>query len=253
LYLFRPLVFFFIMTSYYPGFQEFLDKTSLCYVSWYKANAQRLPRTSKVLSVGCGFGNHDLVFVEIFSPDNYIGVDPSKDALLVFKERINQAQQQGQIRETSFQFFEQKFEDYVHTQEKVDLVLMIHSLYYIPNREEAIKKALDIGEKVLIIHNALGTGVAKLQKDLIPDRFHSLGHSGDIIQAVERISCNYEILGQLKPTTDVSSPSNELLDFFMEKNNLDAQERQRVLSYMAKECPDGVMTHLEDVICVTRR
>jgi anti-anti-sigma regulatory factor len=58
-------------------------------------------------------------------------VEPDAHMLSQFQQRANIKNAQGEITKTNFHFFPETLENYEHNHGKVDLVLMIQSLYYI--------------------------------------------------------------------------------------------------------------------------
>ncbi|NEO59796.1 MAG: methyltransferase domain-containing protein [Moorea sp. SIO4G2] len=129
--------------------------------------------TLSVLSIGSGEGDIDLEIIQSLIPRlnprwkqlNYVALEPNPIHRGRFLERLDQASL-GENVEVSVRddYFEPgKFE----SQQKYDLVLLTHVLYYFDEPYQAIQSALTQtkeGGKVVIVHQT-ATGIPQIQRE----------------------------------------------------------------------------------------
>jgi len=110
--------------------------------------------SASFLSVGCGAGDLDREIlaagIEHSSRVSYVGLEPDSQQCERFISRMTVDNDPG-IR---VEAFNTGFEEFTE-QRRFDLVLMVHSLYYMDDPEQALKNALDLvsenGQLVILI------------------------------------------------------------------------------------------------------
>jgi SAM-dependent methyltransferase len=112
-------------------------------------------RPFRILSVGCGDGDLDvpmIVAAASIGPVDYVGCDVNDVSLHVFDERLDTAAIGVTTRLECVAF------DDLPDEERFDLVLLSHMLYYVADPAGLIREALDrrcvVGGRVVAVHSA---------------------------------------------------------------------------------------------------
>lgn len=96
-------------------------------------------RPFRVLSVGCGGGLLDVPVASRFAAQcaqlHYVGVNPNPVECAVFERVFRKA-----VSGARLELFPEPFETF-HTDQQFDLIHFVHSLYYLPDAAEALRKA----------------------------------------------------------------------------------------------------------------
>ena len=145
-------------TEYHEGFKEFLARTDQKQVSleWFKVHFNNRTDIKRVLSIGCGEGSFDLLLLKILpNVQTYVGIDPNPSHISSFQHRYENEflpsypsmrlvearfEEVGLSPEVDVELLQQDFEDF-RTDQRYDLIIMSHVLYYIPQRKFALSKA----------------------------------------------------------------------------------------------------------------
>ena len=151
-------------------------------IDWFRSNSVLLLNgenlslqkddTFSVLSVGSGEGDIDLEIIHSFIPQlkpqgknlKYVALEPNPIHRDRFLERLEQTSFDENI-EISVR--SDSFKPNQDTEEKYDLILLTHVLYYFDNPYQAIKTALNQTKedgKVVIIHQT-ATGIPQIQQE----------------------------------------------------------------------------------------
>jgi SAM-dependent methyltransferase len=170
--------------------------------------------SSHVLSVGCGAGDLDNEFLAVgaarVSTLNYVGLEPDAQQCARFVEQMG-FEDGGSVR---VEAHNTRFEDF-EAERRFDLVLMVHSLYYMEDPRQALEKACDLvdddGRLVILIAsndtlNELSSSFWKLEKRQ-PAWF-----SEDLSEHLDRFEVPFE-RERIEATLDVTAccePGSEL-------------------------------------------
>ena len=145
--------------SYYAQCLEIFEANSdqrLGLLSWLEANivAMMSQDANAILSVGCGTGAFDECILEYararMKRVTYLGIEPNEISAAEFSQTMDkQASAQVDVSVLLQKFGEQVFEN------EFDLILFIHSIYYLEDRNDAIDAALKAlkpgGELIIVI------------------------------------------------------------------------------------------------------
>ena len=145
--------------SYYAQCLEIFEANSdqrLGLLGWLEANivAKMSQGANAILSVGCGTGAFDECILRYarqrMKQVTYLGIEPNEISAAEFSQTMGkQASNQVGVSVLLQKFEEQVFEN------KFDLILFVHSIYYLENRNDAIDVALKAlkpgGELVIVI------------------------------------------------------------------------------------------------------
>ena len=145
--------------SYYAQCLEIFEANSdqrLGLLGWLEANivAKMSQGANTILSVGCGTGAFDECILRYararMNQVTYLGIEPNEISAAEFSQTMGkQASHQVDVSVLLQKFGEQVFEN------KFDLILFVHSIYYLENRNDAIDAALKAlkpgGELVIVI------------------------------------------------------------------------------------------------------
>ena len=129
-------------------------------IDWLLArtsSVESAERPVRVLGIGCGAGEVDVAVARGLGSDaetlEYVGVDPNRSQADSFKEAFAEAELPGVRVEVEIG----PFEDF-RSAEDFDLVHFVHSLYYMPDPAEALKRArssLAADGKLIFVHAPL--------------------------------------------------------------------------------------------------
>lgn len=143
-------------------------------ITWLKDYSRKLSMTSEVLhvlSVGCGDGELDFPLLRSLGASHtcicYTGLEPDESSQDSF-----QVQTQD-IPNVEIILHGITFEEFLRTRqdnEKYDLVVLAHVLYYFPDISSVLQDSLGLlreNGKVLVLHQS-ARGVPEIQKVLLP-------------------------------------------------------------------------------------
>ena len=101
-----------------------------------------------ILEIGCGSGSAARRFLKILDERgisyNYTGIDPYQDQLDRWKDWLPENRNIS-LRQGTIEGFE--------SNEKFDLVLAIHSLYYVDDLKKTLEKIRSFGSNAFIVHH----------------------------------------------------------------------------------------------------
>jgi len=216
----------------------------LCWVRDVLRKAWPGRRHLTVLSVGCGTGTFDQRVLQVLSSDrrtlNYIGLEPNEKHRRTFLTRITRRPLPGinlALQATPFEHYTSR--------RRFDLVLLTHCLYYIPDRDRAIRKAMDFlrtDGRVIICHQT-PLGIDQIQRRFlkrVKGRDNEMFSSRDLQALLDRRGLAY-CLEILDNTLDISScfiphdkTGQELLSFFLESDTrcLPPAVRREILVFL---------------------
>lgn len=201
-----------------------------------------------ILSVGCGPGDFDLKLLRMiarrYSALSYVGLEPNARHRCAFSARLACSP----LPRVQCSLHAQAFENY-SPRRRFDYIFLTHCLYYLPDRDQAIRRALSLlraGGR-LIIFNQTPRGIDALQRRflrLVKGRDDERFSSRDLKTILDRRGISYR-LEQLPNLVDVSAcfqPRSRaglnLLSFFLEcdARHLPPQLRQAVLNRLKALC-----------------
>jgi len=211
---------------------------------WFtEAVAPGLPKSlARVLSVGCGAGDLDLVLLGSAAGYStslcYVGIEPAPSQCRRFVSRLRGADHAGVEIEGHDLCFE-AFED----PRRFDLVLMVHSLYYMEHPQQACERALRLVEKkgrlaVLVASNDRLNELSSAFWELTNGR--PSWFSEDLQAYLEAAGASYERT-RIEATLDVtdcceprSARGVEIADFLAQISTADlpARLREMVFAYL---------------------
>ena len=181
-----------------------------------------VPSPSRVLSIGCGDGSVDVELARVLSrfggPVSYDGIEPNPDCGNVFLRRLSQ------VRGVTAGISASTFESYLSqgpgtdlsTTSKYDLVLAVHSLYYVPDVADALEAALRLvapGGKLVVLHAPRGD-LNRLVGVLGPSQGQEFSEVVAAALASQRVSLRRERLDATLRLTDADGhEARRVLDF----------------------------------------
>jgi SAM-dependent methyltransferase len=169
---------------------------------------------SQVLSIGCGAGDLDTEFLAAGSARvstlNYVGLEPDAQQCARFVAQMGSEEEDG----VSVEGHNARFEDF-EAERRFDLVLMVHSLYYMKDPKQAFEKACDFvdGDGRLAILIASNDSLNELSSAFweLEDR-EPTWFSEDLSEHLDRIEVPFE-RKRIEATLDVTDccePDSEL-------------------------------------------
>lgn len=220
-------------------------------LNWVRKAAAGITLRSEpaaILSVGCGAGDFDLQVLRVLARRrkliSYVGLEPHALHRRAFAARLVRSPLPG-VRAV----VENKtFETYAGLR-RFDLIFMTHCLYYIPDRERAIRKALALlrAAGCLVIFHQTARGIDALQRKFllaVKGRVDERFSSRDLQAILDRCGIGYR-LQYLSNRVDVSAcfkPASrigrDLLSFFFETDarHLPPPVGRAVRAYLKKLC-----------------
>ena len=113
----------------------------------------RASAPTRVLSIGCGDGTVDVelarVLTRLGQPVRYDGVEPNHASGRLFLGRLNQ------VPGVSASISGSTFDEHLPTSRRYDVVLAVHSLYYVPDLPKALESARELltpGGVLVVLH-----------------------------------------------------------------------------------------------------
>lgn len=176
-----------------------------------------------ILDIGCGTGSAAQRLFKILNEQRflfaYTGVDPYEDQLIRFRDTFQE--------QSNIQLVKSRVEDFENSR-KFDLILFVHSLYYVDDFVQVIKKFRAMGDKLIIVHHGkLGINQVHQQFRLhVKQGPHIISTWEDVKKALDHAKISYNL--QIRDTeVNVSSckdSENEegrrLIKFFLEHSEL---------------------------------
>lgn len=207
--------------------------------SWLIDSAQLHPR---VLSVGGGNGDFDCAIIPFLAQGrrglSYEVIEPNEALRQQFESAASSTPQ------ASFNFHASTLEEY-RSIDSADLVLMSHCLYYIPEREAALRRALSIAPRVLIF-NSTAYGLAEVRErfqDVLSGNPSDYFTSKHLKRACHAIGARVqsEILPSCIDITSILSEpeaNRPLLSFLVgcDCSTLPTRECQKVADFLGSIC-----------------
>ncbi|MFY0409224.1 class I SAM-dependent methyltransferase [Solicola sp. PLA-1-18] len=217
----------------------------------------RGPAPVSVLSVGCGDGSVDaavaraLVDAEPGRAVRYVGVEPFAGSAAAFTRRMQDVASpvlDAEVQVTTF--------DAATFTEQYDVVVFVHSMYYVPDVARAVLAAhalLRPGGELVVLSapraelNALGGVLAP------PVQGHRQWFSDDVADGFAASGLSPVSTGVLHARVDLDGASDDVLDFTVQAR-LTSAVRPLVRDYLAAVSLDGNVTvsHPVDVYRVSR-
>ena len=215
--------------------EEFLNKR---FSEW--CNKKEL----SIVDIGCGHGSAAQRVMNVLDSHeidyNYTGVDPYLNQLKRFREWLPD--------DKKIQLVQGTFEDF-ETEQRYDLGLVVHSLYYTEDLQQALRKVHQLAEKAIIVHHG------KEGINTIHDRFpHYVKEGPNIISTYENVVEALDNLGiahtlnvyptavNIGPCKDPQNPDGrKMIKFFLEKTDL-PEEILKEVSAFIRNLPD-IMNH----------
>lgn len=213
-----------------------------------------------VLSVGCGDGSLDVRLAEGLvravpgRPVRYVGIEPWSGSAALFTAEMAALE----ARELTVEVHVSSFAD-ASVDETFDVVVFVHSIYYVVDLGETLRSALDLvrpGGQLWVL-NAPRAALNELVDVLAPPlEDHRQWFSADVDEAFTDEGITLDDAITLNALVDLASASDEVLDFAVQAR-LTPALRGPVRAYLAAVSvrgPDGAprVPHPVDVFSVTR-
>ncbi len=208
----------------------------------------RRRREPAILSVGCGPGNFDLKVLRMlarrYGALSYVGLEPNPRHRRAFSARLARLP----LSAARITLVDAAFERYTTTR-RFDFIFLTHCLYYIPDRDRAIRRALALlraGGR-LIIFNQTPRGIDVLQRRflrLVKGRDDERFSSRDLQAILARRGLAHR-RARLPNLVDVSAcfqprsrRGRNLLSFFIESDarRLPPALRRAILARLKTQC-----------------
>ncbi|GGF43415.1 class I SAM-dependent methyltransferase [Williamsia phyllosphaerae] len=213
-----------------------------------------------VLSVGCGDGSLDVRLAEGLvravpgRPVRYVGIEPWSGSAALFTAEMAALE----ARELTVEAHVSSFAD-ASVDETFDVVVFVHSIYYVVDLRETLRSALDLvrpGGQLWVL-NAPRAALNELVDVLAPPlEDHRQWFSADVEEAFAAEGITLDDAVTLNALVDLASSSDEVLDFAVQAR-LTPELRGPVRAYLAAVSvpgPDGEarVPHPVDVFSTTR-
>lgn len=221
-------------------------------LEWFKNHAgPQLPADqASVLSIGCGAGDLDLKILAVSKARaanvTYVGLEPDCRQVERFKSRMA-AGNDPRVQIEAHRTF---FEDFTDPR-RFDLILMVHSLYYMGDPAQVLAKALGLLNETgrLVVLIASDDRLNELASSFwARDNSGSTWFSEDLRQHLTEQGIAFECqrIAARLDTTSCCEPGSEegarIADFLAQAptNELPPRLRQMIFSYLeATSCDDG--------------
>lgn len=215
---------------YGRAFKAFLGKCNQrkYLFDWMRAQKDQFRSTQNVLSIGIGSGVVDRELAN-YMPNlkRYVALEP-ETGLADLDHR--------------FTLYNKRFEDWDSREEKFDLVVLCHSLYYMQDKEATIRRCLELGKRILII-NECKDGLSALR------RHFSCGttfHEEEVRSLLDRMGIKYKHT-YLEGQIETSEMSRDLVSFFLLRTPTDV-DMANVAAYLQSLNSSEVMKQRTAVI-----
>ncbi|MCP4696968.1 MAG: class I SAM-dependent methyltransferase [Gammaproteobacteria bacterium] len=237
-------------------------------IAWFARNAQILATHDpmSILSIGSGTGILDKKLIPLFqqlvSQIRYIGIDPNEEECVLFEEHTKILCSKS----VHISVYATKLEDY-ETEQRFDLALMVHAVYYFPNPLIPILTLYNLlkpkGKGVIIVapDNALSSFFKKA--------LHSMwGYQPCLSPTVESILLErkipydkHSVRAQVNVTeclTQRGEVEDQLLSFILHSNTrkMPTSNKRELIDYLAsmsyKEDGNLYIPHAADIYIVNK-
>ncbi|MFH1649672.1 MAG: class I SAM-dependent methyltransferase [Candidatus Woesearchaeota archaeon] len=203
------------------------------------------PEGISIVDVGCGTGAGSSRIFKVLDHYNvpfvYTGVEPFQEMLDKFPQRPETT-----LVKSTLEDFEPK--------EPADLVTAIHSLYYVADQTEALRRMSRMGKRMLIVYHG-ERGINQVHQQfpkLVAKGKHLISTHNDITDKLDELGIKYdcrvyETQVDIRPCKEEGNVHGKnLITFFLEQEEISKETESRVREYL-RTLPD-FMTHEMGVI-----
>jgi SAM-dependent methyltransferase len=194
---------------------------------------------TRLLDVGCGAGAAGLRVMEIAETEGvtleYTGIDPYANQLEMFRQSLGTRAADLQVGTI----------ESLQTDQRWDVIMAVHSLYYVPKLRTALQKLSEHGETLILVHHG-ERGINEVHqafREEVMEGPHIVSTDNDVAGELDELGREYELL-TLESSVDVSAcahPLNpvgrNLIRFFLERSDLDEDSFERVSKWFRKRPP----------------
>lgn len=190
--------------------------------------------SKKILDIGCSSGRKSLFFINELNNNSidftYYALDPFKNQLELF-EKESKSKNINNIVYINSEL------EYFNTDEKFDLIIVCHSLYYVNDIKKSLSKLLDLGKELLLFHQGeKGVNIIHDKfKEYLKQRPYINLNDYQIYSILKNEFDKTVELNKLIGKVDVSECSDinskighSLISFFLETNYYDIPENIRL-------------------------
>ena len=187
-----------------------------------------------IVELGCGSGAAGIRIMGILEKAGieyeYTGVEPYQEQINVFKQKIGD--------KPNVHFIQSGLEDF-ETDKKYDVAFAIHSLYYVPNMTEAIKKIYSFSKITVIVHHG-PHGINEVHekfREYVKEGPHIIGTYAGVATALksEKIEFQFDTFPSEVNIKSIKEAGNEtgkkLIEFFLERTDLSDDVIEDVRNY----------------------
>ncbi len=211
------------------------DRFSIFFSEKFDKWASKSPLS--VIDVGCGSGASGLRIMEMLKKASfdfkYTGLEPFEDQIRMFKDKL-EGNNDVEFELSTLQDFTPKT--------NFDTAFVVHSLYYVPDMFEAVKKIHSFSKRAAIVHQGQ-RGINEVHekfKTHVKKGPHIISTCNDIADCLDKAGIKYEF-HSFPSTVDVRSikePGNKtgekLIQFFLERTDLSEEIIEEVRDYFRK-------------------
>ncbi|MBP7506300.1 MAG: class I SAM-dependent methyltransferase [Prolixibacteraceae bacterium] len=190
-----------------------------------------------IIDIGCGSGASGMRIMEILGNASinykYTGIEPFEDQLKYFKDKLN--------NKKNIQFKVSTLEDF-QTNDRFDMAFVVHSLYYVPDMLEAVKKIHSFSERAAIVHQGY-RGINEIHerfRNYMKKGPHLISTCDDIARCLDNAGIDFE-LHSFESKVNVSSikengneTGRKLIQFFLERTDLSDDIIEEIRDYFRK-------------------
>lgn len=233
-------------TSSYDSWLTFSNERDVFEKMFYERfNEWCVAKPLRMLEVGCGTGSASQRIFNILAKKDfdfsYIGFDPYEDQLRRFRERISATDNNGNII-----VLKAGIEDYTPTS-SFDLVLAIHSLYYVDNWAEALKKIAKWGSHALIIHHGY-RGIHEVHekfRNYVSQQKRNISTYHEIASTLDQLGVPYKLeelttYFDTRPIKELTDDGKNMIRFFLENEGVSDAVLQEVSEFFQNK-PDSML------------
>ncbi|ORI15460.1 bifunctional 2-polyprenyl-6-hydroxyphenol methylase/3-demethylubiquinol 3-O-methyltransferase UbiG [Rhodococcus sp. 1168] len=213
-----------------------------------------------VLSVGCGDGSLDVQLADSLlavpgRPVRYVGIEPWSGSAGLFTAAMASLE----ADELSVDVHVASFSD-APVDESFDVMLFVHSIYYVTDLEETLRGALDLlrpGGELWVLNAPRGALNALVDVLAPPLEGHRQWFSADVEKAFVDAGIALDEIVTLNALVDLASASERVLDFAVQAR-LTPELRGPVRAYLDAVSVPGIdgrprAPHPVDVFAAARR
>jgi SAM-dependent methyltransferase len=219
-------------------FEQRSDQRELI-VGWLSDRITRRTGPVSVLSVGCGDGQVDAAIAERLTHDDhdrevrYVGIEPFDGSASRFAGRMNAIGRPGLSTDVHVAPFHE-----VELEETFDVITFVHSLYYVPDVEAAVRDAcrlLKPGGELLLLSAPRGVLNQLVGVLAPPVEGHQQWFSDDVSLGLAACGADITVAetGTLEAVVDLTDADDDVLDFTVQAQLTD-QLRSLVRAYLAE-------------------